>query len=389
MKKIFSGGKAQLAVLAAFFINGAILASWVSRLPAIQNKLGLSEGALGLVLLGSSAGVITALLLAGGLIEKYGSRKITLVSALILCGFLPLLSLAPNAISLFCLLFFFGGSMSIMDVAMNEQAVLVQREAGRPIISLFHGGFSIGGLTGALISAGITAIPEISLQVHFSIVAMIFIVTAMLIFPHFVRTDTVRHEKRSAFHIPERALWLLGILAFCCMLTEGAMSDWSAIYLTRVLQTNSSQAALAYAAFSMMMTAGRLTGDAVTTQLGAGKVVRFGSLVAILGLITIILTDQPVVAIIGFGAVGIGVANIVPLIYSAAGNTRDISPGTGIAGVATIGYLASLVGPPMIGAIADKSSLRVSFLVLLIFIAPLVFAGKAVADHAGYQKSSH
>jgi len=386
MKKIFSGGKAQLAVLAAFFINGAALATWVSRLPAIQNKLGLSEGALGLVLLGSSAGVISALLLASGLIEKYGSARVTLVSALILCGCLPLLSLAPNPAILFLILYFFGGSMSIMDVAMNEQAVLVQREAGRTIFSLFHGGFSIGGLAGALVSAAMAALPGISLTLHFIIMAIIFSTISVLIFPHFVRVEQTQHKKKSALQIPERALWMLGILAFCCMITEGAMSDWSAIYLTRVLQTNSSQAALGYAAFSLMMTTGRLTGDAATTRWGADKVVRAGSLLATIGLVILILTNQPAIAIIGFGVVGIGVANIVPLIYNAAGNTPNISPGTGIAGVATIGYLASLIGPPVIGAIADKSSLRISFLLLLVFISSLMVTGKAVTAQTSHQK---
>jgi len=279
--------------------------------------------------------------------------------------------------------------MSTMDIAMNEQAVLLQRNAKRAIMSSFHGGFSIGGLIGSLISAGMAAIPNVSLLLHFLMVAVIFAIMMVIIFPHFIRTDTIVHEKRNAFHIPERALWMLGILALSCMITEGAMSDWSAIYLTRVLQTNSSQAALAYAAFSMMMTVGRLTGDAATTRWGAGKMVRIGSLVATIGLVTVILTNQPAIAIIGFGVVGMGVANIVPLIYNAAGNTPNISPGMGIAGVATIGYMASVIGPPMIGAIADKASLRVSFMFLLIFIGSLMFTGKAISDHASYRKSSH
>lgn len=381
MKHFLRGGKAQLAVWAAFFSNGAAMATWVSRLPSIQNKLGLSEGSLGLVLLGSSMGTITALLLAGNIIEKLGSSKVTLISALVLCGSLPLLSLAPDAVLLFFLLFFFGGAMSLMDVAMNEQAVLVERKTQLSLMSTFHGGFSIGAMAGAMIGAGMATLPSNSLVLHFALAAVLFSAINISIFPYFLPAKSEHHEKRRTIRIPERALWALGVIAFCSMITEGAMGDWSAIYLTNILQTSSSYAALGYAVFSLMMTIGRFGGDSITSKWGMVGVIRTGSLIATTGLVAIILTHSPTIAIMGFGLVGLGVANVIPLVYKAAGNSPGIPTGTGIAGVASIGYVGSLIGPPLMGAIAEKASLRASFTLIAILISTLTVTASSISRH--------
>lgn len=370
--------KPRLAVLTAFFINGALLATWVSRIPAIQIKMGLSEGALGLILLGLSAGVLTALSLAGGLIARYGSPNVTLAGAIIMCITLPFIALAPNPISLWIVLFLLGGAMSAMDVAMNEQAVLVERDAGRPMMSSFHASFSIGGLTGALIGAGMAWL-TLTPFVHFVFLSVILGAVMIFVFPHLMPAQREIQESSAVFRLPERALWALGAVAFCSSIAEGAMADWSAVYLNQVFHTTTAFAALGFAAFSLTMTFGRLFGDSITTRWQPASIVRAGGLVATLGFLAAVFTAEPIIALVGFAAIGIGLANIIPLSFSAAGNYPGTSTGAGIAGVATIGYAGFLAGPPVIGLVAEETSLRVAFALVAILVGTLIFTARAVS----------
>jgi MFS family permease len=239
-----------LAVILAFFTCGSIAATWVARIPSIQAKLALNEGGLGMVLLGLSIGVLVALPIAGGLIARYSSRKVALVGGLGMCATLPFLALSPNPYILFACLIVFGGMMSAMDVSMNEQAVLVERKAGHALMSSFHASYSIGGLFGSLVSAGMASLKQMSLFTHFALVSIFFVIVLAFMYPHLIPTDIVTSGKRIAFHFPQRALWALGAIAFCSSLNEIAMSDWSGVYLARVLKTDTAFAALGYAAFS-------------------------------------------------------------------------------------------------------------------------------------------
>ena len=383
MKRIFSGNLARWAVVVAFFINGALMATWVSRIPVMQSKFGLSEGELGLLLLGLSAGVLVALSLAGGIIARYGSRNVTISGALAMCFLLPFAALAPHPIVLWMILFLFGGAMSAMDVAMNEQAVLVERQAKRPLMSSFHASFSIGALAGALIGSGMASISTITPFLHFAIVAVVFGFAMFISVPHLINAEPEAKEKSSTFSFPQRALWPLGAVAFCCAIAEGAMADWSAVYLSQAVKTTASFAALGYAAFSLTMTIGRLLGDRMSTIWSPAFIVRAGGLVATIGFLAAVLTLQPVVVLIGFAAIGIGLANIIPLSFSAAGNHPGIAPGVGIAGVATIGYAGFLAGPPVIGLIAEATSLRIALIIITVLVGSLVFTGKAVEIQKG------
>lgn len=379
MKSFLSKNASRLAVLAAFFTNGVLNATWVSRIPAVQNKLGLSEGALGLVLLGLSAGVLTALSLAGGLIARFGSSRVTLLGALGLCITLPLVALSNHVILLGVLLFAFGAAMSTMDVAMNEQAVLVERRAGRPLMSSFHAAFSVGGLVGALLGAGMASISTLTPFFHFCIVSLAFAGLMLWTFPRLIPVEPGSKQEKAVFRLPERALWALGMIAFCGAIAEGSMSDWSAVYLTRVMHSDAAFAALGYAAFSLTMTIGRALGDALASAIKPVRVVRAGGLAAALGFLAAVLTNQPLVVLAGFALVGIGLANIIPLTFSAAGNKQGITPGAGIAGVASIGYAGFLAGPPLIGLIAEASSLRVSLFLIMLLAGSLIFAAGAIS----------
>lgn len=371
--------RARIAVLSAFFISGAVMATWVSRIPAVQSKLGLSEGPLGLLLLGLSVGVLTALSLAGGLIARFGSSRVTMGGAIAMCLILPLLALAPHPALLWIALFLFGGALSAMDVAMNEQAVLVERRAKRPLMSSFHASFSVGGLAGALIGAGMASINALTPFLHFLLVAAVFGGAMLFAYPHLLPSKHESEESTAVFRLPERALWGLGVIAFCAAIGEGAMADWSAVYLTEVFDASASFAALGFAAFSLTMTAGRLFGDSLSGASNPVLIVRLGGLLAALGLVVAAITPEPILALAGFAAVGFGLANVIPLTFSSAGNYPGIPTGASIAGVATIGYAGFLAGPPLIGLVAEERSLPAALLLVALLVGTLIFTARAMA----------
>lgn len=367
----------RLAVLAAFFVNGALLATWVSRIPAIQNKLDLSEGTLGLVLLGMGVGVLVALSLAGGVIGRFSSRTVTIAAALGMCITLLLLALMPNPATLWIALFLFGAATSTMDVAMNDQAVLVEQRADTPLMSSFHASFSIGALVGALLGAGIAWL-SIGPFLHFLLASVLFAFITLLFSGHLLRVNAEPTKGESLFRLPPKIVWPLGAIAFCAAIGEGAMADWGAVFLNQSLNTTAAFAALGFAAFSLTMTIGRLMGDRLATKFGSVSIVRFGGLLATVGLLAAIFTTQPLVVLAGFAAVGAGLANVIPLAFSAAGKLSRLPAGVGIAGVAAIGYAGFLAGPPLIGLVAEASSLRIALLIVAFLSGTLIFTARAI-----------
>jgi MFS family permease len=370
----------RISVLLMFFLNGSLMANWVSRIPAIKDHLDLSAGVLGVVLLGIALGTLTALSLAGGLIARYGSRKVTIAGAIALCLTLPPLAVMPHPAALWLSLFLFGAAMSFMDVAMNTQGIEVERRSGKALMSSFHAAFSIGGFVGAAVGAGMAAL-DVTPLLHFAIIAVVFLAllrpaTAHLI----VEEPRSRAEKRpSAFQLPPRILWPLGAVAFCSSVGEGSMGDWSAVYLKEVVITSASVAAFGYAAFSLTMTIGRLLGDRLVTKYGPAALVRVGGTLAALGLLAAVILPDTGIVLIGFAAVGAGLSFVVPLVFSAAGNVPGLPSGAGIAGVATIGYAGFLAGPPLIGVIADLISLRASLLLVALLASFLIVGSRALS----------
>lgn len=367
----------RLAVLVAFFVNGALLAAWVSRIPSVQTTLNLSEGALGIVLLGMGTGVLVALSLAGGLIGRFGSRFVTIAGAIAMVVFLPFLALAPNAITLWIALFLFGAATSTMDVAMNDQAVLVEQRSQKPLMSSFHGSWSIGALAGAMLGAGIAGLSFGPIP-HFIFASTLFFILMALVSRYLLPTEGKKEKGESMFRLPPRVVWPLGAIAFCAAIGEGAMADWSGVYLNRTFQTTVAFAALGFAAFSLTMTIGRFAGDWLAAKFNPVPVVRFGGLLAFIGIMAAIITTEPFVVLLGYAAVGLGVANVVPLSFSAAGKLSNLPAGVGIAGVATIGYAGFLAGPPLIGLIAEATSLRFAMLFVALLVGSLFFSAKAI-----------
>ena len=371
--------RSRLAILMMFFINGAVLANWVSRIPQIQDTLELSEGQLGLVLLGLSAGVLTALSAAGGLVARYGSRRITTLSAFLLCLLLVPLPWMAHAALLWLNLFVFGMALSTMDVAMNSQAVEIEHYARRPLMSTFHAAFSIGGFVGAAIGAGMATL-DIEPAIHFVVAAIGFLALTAVTQRHLLisQAAAVSEKADPVFQLPSRIFWPLGIVAFAAAIGEGAMADWSGVYLSNVVNADAGVAAFGFAVFSITMTVGRLSGDRLADRFSAKLLVQLGGLVATLGLMLAILMPQIPTTLLGFAAVGLGLSIIVPMAFSAAGRLSGISAGSGIAGVATIGYAGFLAGPPVIGLLAEWTSLPGALLLVAALTATLMVTGRAL-----------
>lgn len=349
---------ARVAIYLTFFVCGFILAAWVSRIPAIKQSLGLNTAELGLVLLGAPVGLVLAMPLTGWLIAHWGSRPVLTFASLSNCFSLPLLALAPNGWTLALALFVFGFTNAAMDISMNAQAVEAEKRSARPIMSSFHALFSLGGLVGAALggaaaAAGMEPLPFFTWMTAVSVLLMLWAIW------YLIQVRPTPSGPR--FVWPRGVLLGLGLIVFCTGLGEGAVADWSAVFMKQVVGSSEAVAALAFSAFSVAMVVGRLTGDALTHRFGPVALARAGGLLAAAGFVTTLIATRPEVAMLGFVMVGLGYCALFPLAFSAAGRVPGVEPGVALASVATLGYLGFLAGPPVIGLIAHATSLRVSF----------------------------
>lgn len=344
--------RARLAVVTIFFLNGFGFASWVVRIPAVQGRLGLGEGTLGLVLLSIAVGALSAMSVTGWLSARFGSRPVVGATAGLFFLALVLPPLAPGLWALAAALFLLGAGNGSLDVSMNSQAVAVEKEYRRPIMTSFHAAFSFGGLAGSA-AGGILAFLGVGVAAHLTAVAFLMLVALIPAYRALLPASADVAGGGPAFARPTWALAGLGVIAFCVLLGEGAMADWSAVYLEGTLGTGAGFAAAGYAAFSLMMGIGRLVGDRLTGRFGASRVVRAAAALAAVGLGVSLLVGQPLVSLAGFGAAGAGFSVVFPAVLSAAGRTGDMPAGPAIAAVSTVGYFGFLVGPPVIGLAAE------------------------------------
>ena len=370
----------RAAIAAMFFVLGIDFASWASRIPAIKENLKMDEAVLGAVLLSSPIGSLLTLPLAGWLVTKFGSKLMTLLSGVLYSITLPMLGFATEVWQLAMGLFIFGIGGEILNISINTQAVELEKIYKKPIMSSFHGFFSLGGMAGAGLSGLIIQFNLAPFQ-HFLLI-MVFGILATLFFSNkLLSTDTAPDHSHPIFVKPSGILIGLGIIAFCCMLGEGAMSDWSSEYYKQTFKSNSGMNTLAYAAFSLTMALGRFYGDWLTKKMGTKKTLQISGIIAGTGLLLAILIIHPIIVILGFACVGFGYASVVPIVYSAAGKSKTMSPGVALAAVSTLGYLGFLFGPPIIGFLAQGFSLRISFgLVVLLSFMIVVLAGQTEED---------
>jgi fucose permease len=373
----------RVAVSIFFFIAGFIHANWVSRIPEIQAFWQVSNSLLGTILLCSAAGAVLAMPFAGILIVKFGSRLLSIFSLTAVCilvAFIPVFQSLWLIIPLFFMIGVLGGSM---DVAINGQAVYVERAYNKPIMSSFHGLFSLGTVLGAG-SGALFAKFEIPLIVHFGVCLGICLALILWAMFHLMKDEkTADNTEGGTFRLPTKAILPLGIIAFCGMSGEGAIADWSALYMNKIIGVNVSFAALAFGSFTLAMTTGRFAGDYFIEKYGQRKVLIFNSLAAIIGLSIALFFSNAYLVLLGFFITGLGVATIVPVVYSTAGNTEGVPPSVGIAMATTVGYAGFFVAPPIIGYLADAFSLRVGLLFTLALFGVMFFLVERFIEKKG------
>jgi MFS family permease len=370
---------ARIAVAYMFFVNGAVGGNWVTRIPALMDKLGLSVTMLAYAFFAAPLGAILAMPLVGPLVTKFGSRRTTRISFFLWCLSIAPIAFAPNLIVLGAVMFVIGAISALMDVAMNAHGLVLERRYRRPILSSLHAWYSIGGLAGSGTGA-LAAWAGLDIRLHISLVVGIAVAGGLLISPFLLRGgDEVAQERQPFFVKPPRVLLALGAVAFISLLSEGAVGDWSAVYIHKPLHSSQAIAALGYFAFSFMMVAGRLSGDRLTIRYGPVALIRTGGLLAAVSLTAALLIGNPVVAIIGFAGMGAGLAAVVPTVFRAAGTRPDVPPGIGLASVSLIGYFGFLVGPPLIGSINHFIGLPKALGVVALFMAAIGFLAMSAA----------
>jgi MFS family permease len=375
---------ARAGVAAVFFLNGFGYGSWVPRIAEIQDKLGASEGQLGLALFMAAVGALIAMPLAGAAAHRYGSRAATAATVAAFGLSLPGLALAPSLIWLGLALLAAGAAGGALDVSMNAQGVAVEKRYRRPIMSSLHGMFSLGGMTGAGVT-GLAAALDVAIVPHFvGICALILAAGAIACRP--MLPASAEAGEGPGFARPSLGLLLPGVVALAALLCEGAVADWSAVYLSTSLGAGTATAAAAFAAFSLMMAAGRFSGDRLVARLGGDPVVRAGGALAAAGLGLTLVIGHPIVAVIGFGLVGAGISCVFPVVLSSAARTPDLAPSAAIAAVCTVGYFGFLLGPPMIGGLAELIGLPAA-LGLVVLLCALIAALGSRAPAGGRPRS--
>jgi len=358
---------ARGAVTAIFLLNGLIIGSWAARIPAIKERLDLGEAKLGLALGLVALGALVAMPVSGWMSARGGSRRTTRLAFIWCCLALPLPALAPAYALLLPAALLLGAGNGSLDVAMNAHGVAVERRHESPILSSFHAAFSCGALLGAGSSA-LAASADLDVRWHLLGVAAVALIVGLVACRALLPADA-DHAGEDAGPLlawPPRALWAVGAIGFCALVCEGATADWSAVYVKESLGAQAGVAALAFAAFSATMTLGRLLGDRLTTAWGAEALVRRGGVLSAGALAAALLIGHPVAAIAGFALLGIGLATMVPVVFRAASEVDGVAPGVGIAAASTLGYFGFLIAPPIIGGVAELTSLPVALGLLVL-----------------------
>ena len=364
-----AGRAEQHSTRLLFLLAGFSAAAWASLVPVAKAATGVNEGQLGLVLLCLGIGSLLAMPVSGVVSTRHGCRKVLMVCGVALCACLPLLASVQNVFTLAAALFFFGAMIGTFDCVMNIQAVIVERDSKRPLMSGFHGFFSLGGLLGAATTSAIMDL-GVSPFATVSAIALAGVLLLMLIRRHVLPYGNP--AEGPPFALPRGEVLFLGMLCMTVFLVEGSMMDWSAVMLTENHGMPVAQAGYGFAAFSLTMTFGRLTGDRIVARVGRRSVVTVGGLLAMGGILLATLVPLWQAALLGYAMVGLGCSNIVPVLFTAVGRQTSMPQSVAVPAMSTLGYAGVLAGPAAIGFIAHHSSLPMAFLLvaaLMLFVA--------------------
>ena len=363
---------------AQFFCSGFVFATWGVHIPTVKAHYGVNEAQLGLALLAAGFGALLGLTQASRWIGRYGTRRMAGLCGSAYALLLAVLLMAPGYAAVLALLAVFGIVTSVFDVAINTEAAQLELQGGKPLMSGMHGMFSLGGMVGATTgSAAIAA--GMAAQHHLLLVAAVIALTVAVSAHRMLPKEaTAFASAAKGFRLPRGSLAVLGLLAALGLIAEGAIYDWSVLYLQQELGSPQQQAALAYASFSAAMAIARFGGDAMRARFAPPVLLRACALLAAASMTLVLITDTPWIALIGFAGVGIGFANVVPVLFAASARVPGVEPAQGIAAVSAVAYLGFMAGPPVIGFLAQISTLTAALYVVVLFAAGLA----ASARHA-------
>lgn len=369
-----AGGRArQWATRYLFLMAGLATAAWAALVPDAKARTGLDEGGLGLVLLCLGIGSLLAMPASGMLSTRYGCRRVLTVCGVLTCLILPALALASSVVTLAVALFVFGAVLGIFDSVMNVQAIIVERDSRMPLMSGFHGFYSMGGIIGATLASAIMTWGVSPWQT----VLLLTVLAVGLLVPGLRHSlDYGNPAEGPPFAFPRGVVLFLGVLCFIVYLSEGAMLDWSGVLLTQAHGLTPGQSGIGYACFSVTMTVGRLTGDRVVERMGRRRVVIVGGALAAAGIALATLVPSWWVALLGFALVGLGCSNIVPVLFTAVGRQTTMPQQVAVPAMSTLAYAGVLAGPAGIGFIAHQSSLSAALLLVAVLLVGVSFSGR-------------
>ncbi|MCA8415240.1 MAG: MFS transporter [Burkholderia multivorans] len=373
--------RARTATMALFFVAGMMYASWGVHVPTVRDKFALSPALLSMALFAVAGGSIAAMLTIARWIARVGSRVACLAGGLVMSACAALILVVPDYPMLLVVLALFGFSMATLDVAMNAEASAVELALGKPIMSSLHGMFSIGGMAGAaaggaLLSAGMS--PAVHLALAAATCAAVLVAASPAVLPHVPHHDEA-HRSGNRWRSP--ALWMLGGIALVALIAEGAMYDWATVYMRDVVAASPAAASAAYAAFSGGMAAARFAGDAVRARFGAPQLVFASASLACAGMIGALLVPHAAAVLIGFTLMGLGLANMMPVLFAAAARVKGIHAAEGLAHVAGLAYFGLLFGPVVIGAVAQAANLSIGLSVVALCAALVAIVAPKVLAH--------
>ncbi|WP_294824032.1 MFS transporter [uncultured Flavobacterium sp.] len=371
--------RVRWAVTLFYFAMGLNFATWVSRIPDIQASLGLSEGDLGTLLFAIPLGQLCIMPFSGRLAVRFGShRTVVLGLSFYVCGLVGL-GFAREQWQLSAALFFFGIFSNLTNISVNTQGIYTEGLFRRAVMSSFHGAWSLAGFTGALIGIGMKSL-HADPYLHFIVVAVLIWTVVFFNYRYLVKVKSPvkTKEKRSLFNKPDSVLVWLGIMSFCCMLSEGIMFDWSGVYFRKVVGAEGALGGLGYASFMAFMAIGRFSGDIVIAKVGRKRMLQIAGCMVSVGLYGAVAFPYLIPATLSFMLVGLGVSTIIPIIFSVAGSRPNIPPSIALQTVSSVSFLGFMLGPPVIGHVAEATSLRTSFAIVGIFGIGIAFLASRV-----------
>ena len=370
--------RTRWAARAQFFASGFIFATWGVHVPTVKAHYAIDEAQLGLAMLAAGAGAMLGLTSAGRWIGRHGARRMAALCGCIYALLLAGLIAMPGYLFLLALLAVFGLVTSVFDVAINAEAAQLELLGGQPLMSGMHGMFSLGGMAGA--ASGSAALAAgLGAQAHLLWVAAAMVLMVALSSWHMLPRPPAASDASAAdhsFRLPRGVLAVLGVLAALGLIAEGAIYDWSVLYMQQELGSPQNQAALAYASFSAAMAAARFGGDAMRARFSPAALLLGSGVLAAAAMTLVLLTDLPWLALVGFAGVGVGFANVVPILFGASARVPGIEPATGIAAVSAVAYLGFMAGPAVIGLLARAASLTAALYVVVVFAIALAASAR-------------